>query len=115
VSPTGRRPAVLLITAGVALGTVAGPIVALPAAVLAPERRAMGMGLFWLAFFAPMMLLPPLAGLARDLTGDAAAPLGAAAGFAALGLPALAAYAGLRRLVIAAPAAPPPAAGGAPR
>jgi hypothetical protein len=54
VSPTGRRPAVLLITAGVALGTVAGPIVALPAAVLAPERRAVGMGLFWLAFFAPM-------------------------------------------------------------
>ena len=111
----GVAPAILLVTAGVALGTVAGPIVALPAAVLAPERRAVGMGLFWLAFFAPMMLLPPLAGLARDLTGDAAAPLGAAAGFAALGLPALAAYAGLRRSVIAAPAAPPPAAGGAPR
>ncbi len=93
----GVAPVLLLLAAGVALGTVSGPIVALPAAVLAPERRAVGMGLFWTVFFVPMTLLPPLAGLARDLTGDAAAPLGAAACFAALGLPALAAFAGLRR------------------
>jgi MFS family permease len=93
----GLAPVVLLVAAGVALGTVSGPIVALPAAVLAPERRAVGMGLFWTVFFVPMALLPPLAGLARDLTGDAAAPLGAAAVFAALGLPALAAHAWLRR------------------
>lgn len=104
-------PAALLITAGVALGTVAGAIVALPAAVLAPERRAVGMGLFWFCFFVPMTLLPPLAGLARDLTGHAAAPLGAAASYTALGLLALAAHAGLRRPMLAAAA--PPAAGGA--
>jgi len=41
-------------------------------------------------------VLPPLAGLASDLTGNAAAPLGAAAAFAALALPALVAYAKLR-------------------
>ena len=52
--------------------------------------------MFWLVFFVPMTLLPSLAGLARDLTGDAAAPLAAAAVFTALGLPALAAYGGLR-------------------
>lgn len=101
----GVAPVVLLVAAGVALGTVSGPIVALPAAVLAPDHRAVGMGLFWTVFFVPMTLLPPLAGFARDLTGDAAAPLGAAACFAALGLPALAAFAGLRR--------PAPAAVGA--
>jgi hypothetical protein len=67
----GVAPVLLLLAAGVALGTVSGPIVALPAAVLAPERRAVGMGLFWTVFFVPMTLLPPLAGLARDLTGEA--------------------------------------------
>ncbi|MBD0270849.1 MAG: MFS transporter [Acetobacteraceae bacterium] len=94
----GIAPAAMLVGAGVALGTVAGPIVALPAAALAPERRAMGMGMgvFWLLFFASMTVLPPLAGLARDLTGDPAAPLGAAAAFVALGLAALAAHLALR-------------------
>ena len=98
----GVAPAVLLVAAGVALGTVSGPIVALPGAVLAPEHRAVGMGLFWTTYFVPMTLLPPLAGLARDLTGDAAAPLCAAAVFTALGLVALAGYAGLRRPAVAA-------------
>ena len=95
-------PAVLLVVAGVALGSTAGPIVALPAAALTPENRALGMGLFWTVFFVPMAVLPPLAGLARDLTGDAAAPLGAAAAFAALALPALAAHAKARRPVATA-------------
>jgi cyanate permease len=98
----GVAPAVLLVAAGVALGTVAGPIVALPGAVLAPGHRAVGMGLFWTTYFVPMTLLPPLAGLARDLTGAAAAPIGAAAAFTALGLAALAGYAGLRRPAVAA-------------
>ena len=95
-------PAVLLIATGVSLGAIAGPIVALPAAVLAPEHRAVGMGLFWFVFFIPMTLLPPLAGLARDLTSAPAAPLGAAAMFTALALLALLAYAGVRRPITAA-------------
>ena len=98
----GLAPAVLLVATGMALGTVSGPIVALPGAVLAPGRRAVGMGLFWTTYFVPMTLLPPLAGVARDLTGDAAAPIGAAAVFAALGLVALAGYAGLRRPAVGA-------------
>ncbi len=44
-----------------------------------------------------MTLPPPLAGLVRDLTGDAAAPLAAAAVFTALGLVAPAGYAEARR------------------
>jgi hypothetical protein len=89
------------VATGLALGATADPIVALPAAVLAPEHRAVGMGLFWSVFFAPMTLLPPLAGLARDLTGDAAAPLWAAA-FTASALLPLLGYAGLRRPMIRA-------------
>ena len=107
----GIAPLVLLVAAGVALGTIAGPVVALPAAVLAPEHRAVGMGLFWLFFFIPMTLLPPVAGLARDLTDDAAAPLSAAAAFTALALVALAAYAGACRPMISAA---PPMNGGRP-
>lgn len=103
----GVAPAAMLVVVGVALGAVAGPIVALPAAALPPESRALGMGLFWLLFFAPMTLLPPLAGLARDLTGDPAAPLRAAAAFVALGLAALAAHLALRR----PPATPRPGGG----
>jgi hypothetical protein len=94
--PQDIAPEVPLVAVGVALGAIAGPSVALPAAVLAPEHRAVGMGLFWLMYFVPMTLLPPLAGLARDLTGDAAAL------FTALALPALIAYVGVRRPVIAA-------------
>ena len=78
---------------------------ALPAAVLAPEHRALGMGLFWTIFFLPMTFLPSLAGLAHDLTGDAAAPLGAAAAFAATALLALVAYAKLRQPIVVAASA----------
>ena len=60
------------------------------------------MGLFWSVFFAPMTLLPPLAGLTRDLTGDAAAPLWAAAAFTASALLPLLGYAELRRRMVRA-------------
>jgi len=98
----GSPPAVPLIAFGLVLGAIAGPIVALPAPMLAPAHRAMGMGVFWTAFFVLMTVLPPFAGLARDLTGAGAAPLYAAAAFIALGLPALMGYAGLRRPIVMA-------------
>jgi hypothetical protein len=66
-----------------------------------------GMGLFWTVYFAPMTLLPPVAGLARDLTGDAAAPLAARRRSSRWGLLALArspcAAVAARRLSRAAP------------
>ena len=100
--PLNIWPAGLLVTIGVALATIGGPIVALPAAVLTPSHRAMGMSVFWLMFFLLMTVLPPLAGLARDLTGATGAPLIVAAAFTALGLPFLAVYAGTCRPVLAA-------------
>jgi len=68
--------------------------------VLVPQHRAVGMGVFLLTFFLLMTVLPPLAGLARDLTGAAAAPMYVAAGFTALAVPVLAAYAGARRTAL---------------
>ena len=95
--PWSGWPATLLVISGVALATIGGPIVALPAAVLTPAHRAIGMSVFWLMFFVLMTVLPPLAGLARDLTGAAGAPLLVAAAFSALALPFLAAYVATRR------------------
>jgi predicted MFS family arabinose efflux permease len=95
--PLNVWPAGLLVTIGVALATIGGPIVALPASVLAPAHRAMGMSVFWLIFFVTMTILPPLAGLASDLSGAPGAPLIVAAAFTALALPFLAVYAGARR------------------
>ncbi len=95
--PLNVWPAGVLVIIGVALATIGGPILALPAAVLAPAQRAMGMSVFWLMFFLLMTVLPPLAGLARDLTGAAGAPLIMAAAFTALGFPFLAAYARMQR------------------
>ncbi len=53
----------------------AGPIVALPVALLDPARRAAGMGLFFTWYYIGMGLLPAVAGFSRDATGSPAAPL----------------------------------------
>jgi predicted MFS family arabinose efflux permease len=71
----GAWPVGLLIAAGIVIGPIAGPIVALPGAVLSPAERPLGMAAFWLAFFVPMGLLPLLAGFVRDVTSDPAAAL----------------------------------------
>ncbi|MEO1019764.1 MAG: MFS transporter [Pseudomonadota bacterium] len=57
----------------------AGSIMALPASVLRPETRALGMGIYYTVFYAAVSVFPALAGLARDLTMQPAAPLWLAA------------------------------------
>lgn len=61
------------------IGLVFGPpaplIVTLPAEVVRPENRGPGMGVFYTCYYLGMALIAPLAGLSRDLTGVAAAPL----------------------------------------
>jgi predicted MFS family arabinose efflux permease len=94
-------PAALLITVGIAIGAIAGPVVTLPAAVLEPEHRALGMGFFWVIYFALMTVFPPLAGLTRDLTGNAGAPFYAATVFFGFGLAALGGYVAARRWIVA--------------
>jgi MFS family permease len=72
-----RSSAVIAIVIGLGLvsGQPAGPIMSLPARVLAPQTRAIGMGIFLTVFYAAMMLGPAVAGRLAGRTGSAAAAL----------------------------------------
>lgn len=61
---------------------------ALPPLAVPPERRAQGLGIYFVWFYAGCTGFPPLAGWLADATGSAAAPVFLAAGLlvAALGL-----------------------------
>jgi predicted MFS family arabinose efflux permease len=64
---------VLIVTAlGLISGQPAGPILSLPARVLVPETRAIGMGIFYTLYYATMMLGPVVAGACAKWTGSAA-------------------------------------------
>jgi predicted MFS family arabinose efflux permease len=52
-----------------------GAIMTLPVAAVRPEFRSTGMGVYYTLYYAGMGSLPAVAGLARDRTGDATAPL----------------------------------------
>jgi predicted MFS family arabinose efflux permease len=69
-----RTDAVILIVSALGLvsGQPAGPIMSLPAKVLQPATRAIGMGLFFTMFYAAMMLGPVVAGSLAKWTGSAA-------------------------------------------
>jgi MFS family permease len=70
-----RSGAVVLTVAALGLisGLPAGPIISLPARVLQPQTRAIGMGLFYTLYYAAMMLGPVIAGACAKWTGSAAA------------------------------------------
>ena len=70
-----RSSSVLLsvIALGLICGLPAGPIMSLPARVLAPATRAIGMGLFYTVYYAAMMLGPVIGGACAKWTGSAAA------------------------------------------
>jgi predicted MFS family arabinose efflux permease len=55
-------------------GLPAGLIMALPSQALAPQHRAVGMGVFYTFYYACMAILPAVAGRVRDLSGSPAAP-----------------------------------------
>ena len=64
-----------LVLIGVIGGLPAGPIMSLAARVLAPETRAIGMGMFYTLFYAAMMLGPAVAGRLAKSAGSAAVAL----------------------------------------
>jgi MFS family permease len=70
-----------LVVLGIVCGVPAGPIMSLPARVLAPETRAVGMGIYFTVYYTGMFVAPPAAGwLAARLGGASAAfDFGAAA------------------------------------
>jgi MFS family permease len=65
----------IVIAIGVISALPSGPILALPARVLSPATRAIGMGIFYTMYYVTMMLGPPIAGAAAKWTGSAAAAL----------------------------------------
>ena len=93
VAAAGGAPAWLTLPA---FGALAAPpsslIMAFAGRALSAESRAFGMGVHYMLFYLGLALLPPLAGLMRDITGDPAAPLLTGAGFLAVSLTALAVY-----------------------
>ena len=72
-----RSDAVLMILVLIGLvgGFPAGPIMSLAARVLAPETRAIGMGVFYTLFYAAMMAGPAVAGRLAKSAGTAAIAL----------------------------------------
>jgi MFS family permease len=65
----------ILTALGLISGLPAGPIMSLPARVLGPETRAIGMGVFYTVYYATMMLGPVVAGASAKWTGSAGSAL----------------------------------------
>jgi MFS family permease len=70
-----RSGAVILtvVALGFVCGQPAGPILSLPARVLRPTTRAIGMGVFYTIYYATMMLGPAVGGACAKWAGSAAA------------------------------------------
>lgn len=96
-TPLLPAPVVWLLVAGVMVGLPAGPIVALVPRSVRPEQFAAGFGVFYATYYLGMAALQPVAGLLRDLTGSAAAPLFFAAGAMVLAAVALGAFRWIER------------------
>lgn len=64
-----------LLLLGVVAGAVPGPLTSLLPRAVSAERLAVGLGISYTVFYAVMAATQPAAGLARDLTGDPAAPI----------------------------------------
>jgi predicted MFS family arabinose efflux permease len=62
-----------IVALGLISGQPAGPMMSLPARVLAPPTRAIGMGVFYTVYYAAMMLGPVVAGALAKWSGSAAA------------------------------------------
>ena len=73
VLPRSAAVIPVVIAIGAISALPAGPIMSLPARVLQPETRAIGMGIFFTVFYVVMMLGPAIAGAIAKWTGSAAA------------------------------------------
>ena len=71
----GSAPVVLCALMGAMIGPPAGAIVALPAEILAPSRRALGLGIFYTIYYGAIALGLAIAGWCRDHWHTAAAAI----------------------------------------
>jgi MFS family permease len=65
----------IIIAIGLINGLPAGPMMSLPARVLRPETRAIGMGIFYTLYYGTMMLGPVVGGALAKWAGSTAAAL----------------------------------------
>ncbi len=91
----------------VAIGLPAGAIMALPAQILPPAQRPVGMGLYFTIFYLAMAALPGVAGIVREAADRVNAPILFAGGTIMLAWGAVLVLDRLRRpgATVAAPAA----------
>ncbi len=82
-------------------GGAAGPIMSLPSAVLRPQARAFGMGVFFSIYYGAMMVAPTLAGSLAEGSGQPALAITLGAGLIALGIGALTLFRAVARRPVA--------------
>jgi predicted MFS family arabinose efflux permease len=71
--PRSDAVIVIVVALGLISGQPAGPILSLPARVLKPQTRAIGMGIFYTLYYLTMMLGPAAAGAYAKWSGSAGA------------------------------------------
>jgi MFS family permease len=96
-TPLLSAPVAWLLAAGVMVGLPPGSIVALVPRSVRPEQFAAAFGVFYATYYLGMAALQPVAGLLRDVTGSAAAPLFFAAAAMALSAATLGAFRWIER------------------
>ncbi len=75
ILPTGIAPVLFFTLLGILLGAPGGLIMKLPILVLKPENRSVGLGIYFACMYGGVAIVPPIAGLLQDISGDAAIPV----------------------------------------
>ncbi|MEO3475055.1 MFS transporter [Roseomonas sp. CAU 1739] len=88
----GLAPWPWLLAFGMLAAPPASLVMAMVGRALSAPSRAFGMGVHYTLFYGSLAALPPLAGLARDVSQAPAAPLLAGVGFLGIALAAVPAY-----------------------
>ena len=100
----GLPPAAGFALIGLGVGLCAGPIMSLPAEVLDPATRALGMGMFFTLYYGVTLVAPVLGGWLSALTGSTASSFDAALVLVGLCVPLLML---VRRMIAAGPQGQP--------
>jgi predicted MFS family arabinose efflux permease len=95
--PHTGAPALSCFLVGLLAGAPPGAVMALLPKALPPAALATGLGIYYSVFYLAMTVAPGLAGMLRDLTGNAAAPIVFAGALITVPILALAAFRRLER------------------
>lgn len=102
--PSAGSSVLLFAAIGLLFGPGAPLVMVLPVEAVRAESRAIGMGIYFTCYYLGMAAVAPLAGLVRDVTGSAAAPLWFGAGMMLVALGCLGGFRAAQRRFAAAPA-----------